>query len=248
MQRGLATDGPNRIWKSNFTTDPVVAFDTTGVTLRTLGTPTVAPYGIAFDKWTSRNRGWLWYSQPSIAGQIRLSKVDTSTGAIVTTYDYSAAFSTAASSGGLDIVNDHPAYPGRVIAFMVIQSFPSSPVVVIDLGMDSTLVSVGDESAQIPQAFSLMQNYPNPFNPKTTIKYNIPAQSEIALKIYSVLGQEVATVVQGQQGPGHFEAVWDGRNSTGVSVGSGVYFYKLDAKATASAEAFTSIKKMLLLK
>ena len=137
LQRGLATDGINRIWKSNFTTDPVVLFDTTGATIRSLGIPTVAPYGIAFDKWTTPNKGWLWYSEPSsTGGPVRLSKVDTATGAVVRTYNY--PFTGAAVSGGLDIVNDDPAYPGRVVAFLVTQNFPTSMCIVIDLGPDSS--------------------------------------------------------------------------------------------------------------
>ncbi len=139
LQRGLAWETTNRIWKSNFTTDPVVKFDTTGATVKTLGVPTVAPYGIAFDKWTSPNKGYLWYAQPSLAGQFRLSKIDTATGAILQTFDYSAMFPATGSSGGLDIINNHPAYPGRVVAFMVIQNFPNSICVVINLGPDSAV-------------------------------------------------------------------------------------------------------------
>ncbi|MBI5472564.1 MAG: T9SS type A sorting domain-containing protein [Ignavibacteriae bacterium] len=141
LQRGVAWEMSNRIWKSNFTSDPVVKFDTTGATVKSLGVPTVAPYGIAFDKWTSANRGYLWYAQPSTTGLYRLSKVDTATGAILTTYDYSTMFTTGGSSGGLDITNSHPNYPGRVVAFMVIQlGVPAGGIVVaIDLGPDSSV-------------------------------------------------------------------------------------------------------------
>ncbi len=139
LQRGVAAETNNRIWKSNFTSDPVVKFDTTGATVRTLGVPTVAPYGIAFDKWTSRNRGYLWYAQPSTTGgPSRLSKVDTATGAILTTYDYGTTFGI---SGGLDIVNNHPAYPGKVVAFLGTQNFPNSRCLVIYLGPDSSSIS-----------------------------------------------------------------------------------------------------------
>ena len=109
-------------------------------------------------------------------------------------------------------------------------------------------VGVNEPVADLPRSYNLEQNYPNPFNPRTTITYSVPVQSAVTLKIYSMLGQEVATVFQGQRGAGYFEAVWDGRNSAGVSVGSGVYFYKLDATATGSREAFTKVKRMLLLK
>jgi flagellar hook assembly protein FlgD len=108
--------------------------------------------------------------------------------------------------------------------------------------------SVEPPSREIPEAYGLVQNYPNPFNPTTTIKYAVPVQSDVTLKIYSVLGQEVAALAAGQQGPGTFEVRWDGRNSAGVSVGSGVYFYKLEAKGNSSGAVYTNIKKMLLLR
>jgi hypothetical protein len=137
LQRGLGYERSGLVWKSNFTTDPVAKFvDTIGTAVRTLGVPTVAPYGIAFDRWTSRNRGYLWYSQPSATGQpARLSKVDTATGALLATFDYGTAFGI---SGGLDIFVGHPAYPGRVIAALATQNFPNSRCIIIDLGPDSS--------------------------------------------------------------------------------------------------------------
>ncbi len=132
--RGLAWSSVNRIWTSNFTTGPVAMIDTNGATIKSLGIPTVAPYGLAADIWTTPGRMWLWYSEPSTAGTIRLSKVDTSNGAIVQSFTYN--FGAVASSGGLDIFHNHPAYPGRVIAIMVVQNSPTSVAAVIDIGPD----------------------------------------------------------------------------------------------------------------
>ncbi len=134
--RGLAWSSVNRIWTSNFTTGPVAMIDTNGITIKSLGIPTVAPYGLAADRWTTPGRMWLWYSEPSTAGICHLSKVDTATGAIVRTFTYN--FGAAVSSGGLDIFINHPNYPGRVVAAMVVQNSPASIVAVIDLGPDST--------------------------------------------------------------------------------------------------------------
>jgi hypothetical protein len=173
--------------------------------------------------------------------------VDTTTGALTQTFVYTPIVPTG-TVGGLDIANDHPGYPGSVVAFLLIQAFPNSRVIVVYLGLDSTAVGVGEDEQQVPQSFALQQNYPNPFNPTTTIKYSVPVQSDVTLKIYSVLGQEVATVFEGQRSPGHFEAVWNGRSTSGTAVGTGVYFYKLEARAGGSGEAFTTIRKMLLLK
>jgi photosystem II stability/assembly factor-like uncharacterized protein len=248
LQRGLAAETPNRIWKSNFTTDAVVRFDSNGVQTKTLGIPTVAPYGIAFDKWTSPNRGWLWYAQPSAAGQIRLSKVDTATGALVTTYDYSTAFPTTSSSGGLDIVNDHPEFPGAVVALMVTQLGPGGIISAIYLGQDSTIVGVPEHNGEIPSSFTLSQNYPNPFNPSTTISYGLPTASQVRLSVFNVLGQNVATLHDGIQGPGTYTVNWNGRSSTGQSIASGVYFYRIEARPLDGSGTFTSMKKMLMLK
>ena len=98
---------------------------------------------------------------------------------------------------------------------------------------------VGNRTVQamIPAVFSLEQNYPNPFNPSTSIKFNIPKQSNVKLVIYDVIGKEVATLVNEMKQPGSYEAVFNGDNFA-----SGVYFYRLEAGN------FTDVKKMVLIK
>jgi len=93
----------------------------------------------------------------------------------------------------------------------------------------------GNESA-ITQ-YILEQNYPNPFNPSTTIKYSIPTSSFAQLKVYDVLGNEVATLVNEEKHAGTYEVKFNAEVLT-----SGMYFYKLNAGS------FISTKKMLLLK
>jgi photosystem II stability/assembly factor-like uncharacterized protein len=136
--RGIAVENPNRIWIANFTTNPIRIYDTTGAIVRTVGTPTVAPYGLGWDPWTSVGRAWLWYPQPSTAGTIRLSKVDTTTGTIVRTFDYTSMVPATHTVGGFEAVNDHPDYPGSVVGFMISQGFPASRVFAIYLGSDSS--------------------------------------------------------------------------------------------------------------
>jgi photosystem II stability/assembly factor-like uncharacterized protein len=245
--RGIAVENPNRIWVSNFTTNPIRIYDTTGAIVRTVGTPSVAPYGLGWDPWTSRNRAWLWYPEPSTTGTSRLSKVDTATGAIVQTFVYTP-IAPAGTVGGMEIVNDHPAYPGAVVGFMIIQNFPNSVVLAIYLGRDSSTVDVGPPGAGVPETYVLDQNYPNPFNPSTTIKYGLPEHATISLKIYNLLGQEVANLYEGEQVAGYHEAVWDGRNISGNIVGSGVYFYRLEARPTNGGAPYVSLKKMMVLK
>ena len=94
----------------------------------------------------------------------------------------------------------------------------------------------------IPRVYSLNQNYPNPFNPTTQIMYGLPKDSQVELKVFNIMGQEVTTLVNGWQKAGYRSVVWDGRDNSGHPVASGVYFYKL------RAGEFNSIKKMVLLK
>lgn len=89
----------------------------------------------------------------------------------------------------------------------------------------------------IPKVFSLSQNFPNPFNPTTEITYQLPAASEVTLKVFDILGREVATLVKGRQGAGSHSVIF-----SGTALGSGVYFFRL------VAGNFTATKKMALLK
>ena len=94
-----------------------------------------------------------------------------------------------------------------------------------------------DTSPQVPKDYVLFQNYPNPFNPVTTIKYGLPKPSQVTLKVYNILGQEVATLVGRRQEAGYYQVQWDAQN-----VSSGVYLYCI------YAEGFIKIRKMLVLK
>lgn len=100
-----------------------------------------------------------------------------------------------------------------------------------------TLHMEGEAVVQIPKEFALAQNYPNPFNPSTTIKYELPVDSRVVLTVYNVIGQEVTTLVNGEQEAGYWSAKWDANN-----VASGVYLYRLQAGD------FVASKKLLLLK
>ena len=94
----------------------------------------------------------------------------------------------------------------------------------------------------VPGSYKLDQNYPNPFNPSTMIKYSLPQSGIVKLVVYDVLGREVRTLVNGAMPAGAQETRWDGKNSNGQTVGSGIYFYKL------TAGSFTATKKMTLIK
>ncbi|HQH56910.1 MAG TPA: family 43 glycosylhydrolase [Candidatus Marinimicrobia bacterium] len=89
----------------------------------------------------------------------------------------------------------------------------------------------------LPRSFYLGQNYPNPFNPVTRIKYSVPKAGYLTIKVYDVMGREVATVFDGVQQAGNYTAILDGSNLT-----SGIYFYKMETNG------FVETKKLVLLK
>ena len=100
----------------------------------------------------------------------------------------------------------------------------------------------GEESAALPDQFSLDQNYPNPFNPTTTIQYRLPQAATVRLAIYNVAGQLVKVLVNGQQEAGQYRVEWDGRDQAGHSVASGLYLYRIEAGS------FTDHRTMMLIK
>ena len=99
----------------------------------------------------------------------------------------------------------------------------------------------------IPEKTALLPNYPNPFNPETWIPYQLSEPAEVTLRIYSVNGILVRTLALGQMSAGIYQsrsraAYWDGRNTVGERVASGVYFYQLQA------DNLSLLRKMLIMK
>ena len=110
----------------------------------------------------------------------------------------------------------------------------------------SAAQNLGDRLALVPKDFALDHNFPNPFNPETTIRYAIPEASQVRLVVYNILGQEVARLVDKDQVPGFYALRWDGTDTFGRSVASGVYLYKI--QAIGETQRFSQVHKMLLLK
>lgn len=94
----------------------------------------------------------------------------------------------------------------------------------------------------MPTVYTLSKNFPNPFNPTTTIEYAIPSSGKVELVVYNMTGQKVRTLVSEAKAAGFFKVVWNGRNDTGETVASGLYFYKL------VSGKFNKIEKMTLVK
>jgi ligand-binding sensor domain-containing protein len=103
--------------------------------------------------------------------------------------------------------------------------------------LSDVVASVSRQGARLPLAFLLEQNYPNPFNPSTTIRYDIPKDSHVILKVYNVLGQEVATLVDEMKRPGRYSVIFDGAH-----LASGIYIYRV------KAGSYSESRKLILLR
>jgi hypothetical protein len=114
------------------------------------------------------------------------------------------------------------------------ESGKSEPVYVAALAVD--------DASEIPTEFALKPNYPNPFNPETTIEFALPKTSKVTMTIYNLTGQMVRQLVQSEYAAGYHRVIWNGRDSRGNMVGSGVYIY------TLKAADFSQTRKMILLR
>jgi len=130
------------------------------------------------------------------------------------------------------------------------ENLNNEPVkILIDLGNDgiiddtlsliNQLTGIGEDQGSLlsPKSYNLAQNYPNPFNPVTTIKYSIPKTSNVLIKVFDVLGNEITILINEEKPVGTYELNWNAAN-----LPSGVYFYRLQAGS------FVETKKMILLK
>jgi 5'-nucleotidase len=113
----------------------------------------------------------------------------------------------------------------------------------------AAIAEVEEENLNLPNEYTLEQNYPNPFNPTTIIRFQIVDFGFVSLKVYDVLGNEVATLVAEEKAPGSYEVEF----SSGLihqTISTGVYFYQLRAgdTSTSSGQSFVETKKMILMK
>lgn len=103
-------------------------------------------------------------------------------------------------------------------------------------------VALSGTAGSLPTEFALEQNYPNPFNPSTQIGFALPADADVELSVFNVLGQKVTTLAFGRMPAGNHTVTWQGTASDGTQVASGIYFYRI------TAGSFAETKKMMLLK
>lgn len=103
--------------------------------------------------------------------------------------------------------------------------------------------AIKDKNEQLLSHFKLEQNYPNPFNPETIIRYQLPQNSQVRLKIFNISGEEIATLINKKQGIGEHNVTFNGAN-----LASGIYFYQLEVSASGHTGKYVQSRKMILLK
>jgi hypothetical protein len=229
-----AGTGNGRLYRVNVTTG-----DTTYV-----GTASIVYAGLSFNPIT----GTLWASvRPPIIGRDNIYKINTTTGAATLVgstgggnitpdiaFDAQGKLygikGTATQVDTLIVIDTTTAFGTRI------GSMGIAGIQTLAMRVDST-TNVREVASAPPTRFTLEQNYPNPFNPSTTIKFSMPQASDVTLRVYDVLGREVATLVNGVKPMGTYEVTWKAH-----SVASGVYYYRI------SAGSFSHGKKLLLLR
>jgi hypothetical protein len=121
---------------------------------------------------------------------------------------------------------------------LVIASDYTELTVLIGVGVEVAI----DESGLTPFEFALHQNYPNPFNPETNIQFDVAENSDVNVSIFNIMGQKVATLVNGNMDAGIYHIKWNGLSDKGIALPSGMYFYKM------KSSEYQSVKKLVLVK
>ncbi len=122
-------------------------------------------------------------------------------------------------------------------------SLVADAIIFREVSATGTITGVTTANNSIPREFALSQNYPNPFNPTTTINFSLPEAVRVDLRIYDILGREVATLIDNQDiVAGNHRIQWNGKNQGGMNVATGMYFYRI------VAGGFVQAKKMVLIK
>lgn len=150
------------------------------------------------------------------------------------------------ANGGTEVVDSLNA-SGRYLKFLFDKRAYQGGYAVRELqvfGLQENPTSVDRSAAEAPHDFALFQNYPNPFNPNTVISYQLSAVSFVTLKIYDVLGREIATLVNEVRVQGLHAVTWEA-----ISLPSGVYFYHLQARPISGGQRgdYVETKKMILI-
>jgi hypothetical protein len=234
--RGMAVDTDLTVFSSDFSTGPIAHFTNAGGTIASCPATSVtssSPYGIAVDNWTQPGTKYLWMNTPSIAGTMVLTRYNYATCSIDSSVDLTAkipATSTASltTSGGLDMVNNHPNYPGKIIGIALGQNNPTAFVMLVDMNPSSVGIA---ESAQHESAV-LVNLYPVPVKEEMTVALNVKNSGKFLVSIQDLLGREILSQP--------FYA-FKGENKMTVDLSkqpAGVYFVRLKSNESTSISKF----------
>ena len=216
--QGIAYGG-GFLWHTDEYTKVVYKIDpTTGAVLSTLPVPETAGYFPGLEYWN----GTLWLANYITRNIYQMSASASDKGRILNSYQ-------VPSGTPVGITCD-----GNYVYFTVGNTTPSG-VFRFPYPYSPPTHAVNSE-ASLPKGVFLDQNYPNPFNPSTIIRYELPKSSNVTLKIFNTLGQEVVTLVSERKDAGYYQTTWN------ANVPSGIYFYRLQAGA------FVETKKMTLIR
>ena len=156
----------------------------------------------------------------------------------------------------IDIWEDNPGYQGQGfeggdiadldsdgIAEIIMQKYTYPPFQYKSLFWKrDKLAGINDGYDPLPEEFSLHQNYPNPFNPQTKIMFSLPTEAKVNIRVYNIVGKEITQLINESRLSGEYEITWDGRDSKGNQLPSGIYFI------TMTADKFSKTIKTMLIK
>jgi hypothetical protein len=169
-------------------------------------------------------------SLPSATGNVAGELVDVNGNVVAVMNPTNNPFTLTAPSAGTYRVNAGYKNPSR--------KWDSTTVTINVTGIANDLIE------STPHTYKLYNNYPNPFNPSTKIFYSVPERSQVTLKIYDMIGNEVASPLNGEKASGNYSFNFDAGN-----LASGVYFYQLEAIPLSGLRTgFKETKKMILTK
>jgi hypothetical protein len=199
-------------------------------------------------------------SQASFSGKCNVQKIDRATGEVVASFgNYS--FTVDIVDG--DLLNprqtDRYAITIRDNGNSVWRQVGGSRWTLTQLGGGNVSVksngtlskAAGDlemDEEFIPTEYAMFQNYPNPFNPETQIQFDLPEDSRVKIVIYNILGRVVTTLLDEELPAGRYRKLWNGQDQFGQVLPSGIYFFRINAKAASSERRLNAVKRMLFVK
>lgn len=149
-------------------------------------------------------------------------------------------FDSLVTSWGASNIGDSLRLRWNARSYTMFDSLPSSNSFLITF--IRTVIGIQPVSSVIPDKFFVTPNYPNPFNPETKIKFGLPANADVRISVYDLLGREVDVVVNSKLDAGEYLASWNA-----VNFSSGIYFYRIEAK-DSGGNSFTETRRMVLVK